>query len=162
MKRLFFASTLLLLSSCGSEATSFPALPPTNRIKIETYDLEKNFDKPFIKSITDAQKIATIVAIIDAESSNWHNSREDSRVMAPTSFTGIELNVYSGTNKSCRWTIPPKEFTDLDGKKANIWAWDKRQNPDGAWVIKQISPTQMKALLDAIGPVQGDINSSFE
>ncbi len=83
-------------------------------------------------------------------------------MISPSMFTGIKLNVYSGTNKSCQWTLPPEEFTGLDGQKANIWAWDKRQSPDGAWLIKQISSTQMKALLAAIGPVQGDPNPSFK
>ena len=162
MKRLFFASTLLLLSSCGIGMTSFPVLPPTNRIEVETYNFKKNFDKPFIKSIKDARTVASIAAIINAENSGWRNSREGSRMMTPSMFTGIELSVYSGTNKSCQWTIPPEEFTGLDGQKANIWAWDTRQTPDGAWVIKQIPPNQMKLLLAAIGPVQGDLNPSFK
>ena len=143
-----------LLVSCNRQTIDFPALPVVTRVTISDYDHSPNPYQAIVWQITDAQKIARLVALVDAQSAGW----SDKSSANISSQTGIELK-FKGPNVSRTFVVYPKGFSSSYSTGSNnLWALEgDYPNVTITMVVKEISDSAIEKLLADIAAVTNGV-----
>jgi hypothetical protein len=136
---------LLPLASCARTQAPFPALASVNRIEAKSIGLKSPYPR-LAKTITNPAQVARIVALLDAQKSNWKEYSDGPR----TGNRSIELTLTAGATPQRELAVHP---SGVLGSMGGSWNLSARQSNGGFWLSKEVPDADLDALIAAIGPI---------
>ena len=145
---------LVLLAACNRQKTDFPALPPVTQVTVSDYGGAKNNYQTTVWQISDAQKIARLVALADAQRAGWSDMGSANVSLQ----TGVELK-FKGPSISRTFVVYPNGFSSSYSTGSNnLWASEgEYPNVTINIVIKEISDSAIEKLLADIAAVTNGV-----
>lgn len=131
------------LAACNYQKTDFPALPPVTEVTITDYGTPSNSFEETVWKITDAQKIARLSALVDAQSAGWTDMNSANISLQ----TGVELKL-KGPNLKRTFVVYRGGFDNAySTARGNLWATEgEYPNVTIDIVIKEISDSAIEKL----------------
>ncbi|HEX8464338.1 MAG TPA: hypothetical protein VF627_06950 [Abditibacterium sp.] len=114
MKRLIIGLSVTLLSSCSTDGTTLPILTRVTKIQVVGQHSGSYPFKAKVKWITDKNKIAQILAVVNKQRTGWSSPN-----LTPMPFTDTAVVFYKGKIEQ-RVLGVGSDFFSTFGKKGGL------------------------------------------